>query len=70
MIIDCCPECKLSYEGEYPLHQFAPQLLEALEMMVGYAESPDFDGAPSDYVLAKARDAIAAIKKSTKPIGA
>lgn len=39
----------------------APELLEALRVMVGFAESDDFDGAPS---LAALRNAQAAIRKA------
>lgn len=42
----------------------APELLEALQTMVMHAQSPDFDGAPSDAAL---EQAIAAIAKATQP---
>ena len=41
------------------LRAAAPELLEALREMVAYAESPDFEGAPSIAALQKARAAIA-----------
>ena len=37
----------------------APELLEALKELVSYAEHPDFDGAPSDASLAKAKAVVA-----------